>query len=66
MKTINNKKELEFYIMSDLMMNRGYFKEPFLLRIRHLFVPDYIINFLRLLRIVCYYQNSHGGGKSYC
>lgn len=63
MKTINNKKELEFYIMSDLMMNRGYFKEPFLLRIRHLFVPDYIINFLRLLRIVCYYQNSHGGGK---
>ena len=39
---IDNKKQLAFIIKADLMMNRGYFRKPFLRKIYEIFVPDFI------------------------
>lgn len=57
---IRTKNELKFFIMADLMMNRGYFRKPILYRIKGLFFPDYIMSFLKLMRKLSYY--SHAGG----
>lgn len=60
---IRTKKELEFYIKADYMMNRGYFKPSLKQRIKQLFFPDYLMNFLVAMRKVDYYShNGKGGG----
>ena len=47
------------------MMNRGYFKEPLKMKLLHLVAPDYIMEFLKVMRKVQYYSQckfSGGGG----
>ena len=55
---ITSKNELKFFIMSDLMMNRGYFKVPFKKRLLQLVSPDYIMEFLKTMSKVQYYSYS--------
>lgn len=57
---IRTKKELDFYIKADYMMNRGYFKPPILTRMRLLIFPDYIMNYLIHMRKSNYYLHSRG------
>ena len=54
---IKTKKELEFCIAADHMMNRGTFKRTFKQRIKELFFPDYIMEYLRTMRKCNYYRN---------
>lgn len=46
------------------MMNRGYFKEPLKMKLLHLVAPDYIMEFLKVMRKVQYYSQCKfsGGG----
>lgn len=57
---IRTKKELDFYIKADYMMNRGCFKPSILSRLRALVFPDYIMDYLVHMRKADYY--SHLGG----
>ena len=57
---IRTKKELDFYIKADYMMNRGCFKLSILSRLRALVFPDYIMDYLVHMRKADYY--SHLGG----
>ena len=57
---IKTKKELDFYIKADYIMNRGYFKPNFLFRLRTLIFPDYIMDYLVNMRKADYYY--HLGG----
>ena len=57
---ISTKKELEFYLMADSMMNLGYFKRPLKKVIRDLIVPDYTMRFLRAMRGNAYYSHQKG------
>jgi len=57
---IRTRKELEFYLMADRMMNRGSFKPSIAQRIKEVFLPDYIMRYLAAMRKVSYY--SHQGG----
>lgn len=57
---ITTKKELEFYIMADMMMNLGYFKRPLKKVVRDFFVPDYTMRFLRAMRRNAYYSHQNG------
>ena len=57
---ITTPKELQFYIMADRMMNRGYFKEPLRIRLAHMLYPDDIMRFLTLMRKCCYYSQLGG------
>lgn len=43
------------------MMNRGYFKPSFKQRLRELFSPDYIMDYLVAMRKVAYYSQTGGG-----
>ena len=52
---ISSKKELKFYIMADMMMNRGKFKWSLKDRIKHIFVPDDIMRYLKSMRYCAYY-----------
>lgn len=52
---IQSKKELDFYIKADYMMNRGYFKPSFKQRLKAILSPDYIMDFLITMRRVDYY-----------
>jgi len=61
---IRTKKELEFYIMADRMMNRGYFKPSLVQRIKNLLVPDYTMRYLVAMRKCSYY--SQWGGVRHC
>ena len=58
---IRTKKELDFYIKADYMMNRGCFKPSFLSRLRAIVFPDYIMDYLVHMRKADYY--SHLGAK---
>ena len=60
---IRTKKELDFYIKADYMMNRGYFKPSVLSRLRSLIFPDYIMNYLVHMRKADYYSHLEGGGN---
>lgn len=60
---ITSPKELQFYIMADRMMNRGYFKEPLKTRIVKLLNPDDTMTFLSLMR-KCSFYGHRGGGIS--
>lgn len=53
---ISSKKELKFYIMADMMMNRGKFRWTLKDRIIHLFLPDDIMSYLKSLRYYAYYS----------
>ena len=54
---IRSKKELDFYIMADYMMNRGYFKPNLKSRLKNMICPDYIMRFLIVMRKLDYYSN---------
>lgn len=58
---IHSKKELDFYIKADYMMNRGYFKPSLKQRLKNFIFPDYIMLFLVSMRKVAYYQQNGGG-----
>ena len=47
---MKTKKELDFYLKVDLMMNRGSFKNNLKVRLKDMIVPDYIMEYLRCLR----------------
>ncbi len=55
---ITCKKELRFYIMADMMMNRGYFKRTLVRRVFEVISPDYIMLYLKAMRKCCYYKNT--------
>ena len=57
---IRTKKELEFYIMADRMMNRGYFKPSFMQKIKNILLPDYIMRYLVAMRKLSYYSQQGG------
>ena len=61
---IHSKKELQFYIMADRMMNRGCFKPRIMDRLMGLLFPDLIMDFLVAMRKSDYY-NSGGGGQNF-
>lgn len=42
---IKTKKELDFYLKTDLMMNRGAFKKSLKVRLKDIIVPDYIMEY---------------------
>lgn len=54
---IRNKKELKFYIEADMIMNRGCSNFCLKKRLFNLIVPDYIMNFLIIMRKYSYYKN---------
>ncbi len=58
---IKNKKELEFVIKADRMMNRGKFNRSFKDFLMDLILPDPIMKYLRLMRKTSYYKHSGGG-----
>ena len=60
---IRTKKELEFYIMADRMMNRGYFKPSFMQKIKNILFPDYTMQYLVAMRKLAYYSQ---WGVKYC
>lgn len=53
---ITSRKQLRFYLQADMMMNRGYFKEPLKKKLLHLMALDYIMEFLKAMRKVQYYS----------
>lgn len=61
---IRSRNHLHFYLQADMMMNRGYFKEPLKMKLLHLVAPDYIMEFLKIMRKVQYYSQCKfpGGG----
>lgn len=58
---IRNKKELQFCIMADRMMNRGRFKNAWKDHLRNLFLPDDIMSYLESMRMLSYHKM--GGGR---
>jgi len=57
---IKSKKELDFVIKADLMMNRGKFKNSVTDTIKEFFSPDYIVKYLQAMRKCSYYKHSGG------
>ena len=60
---IKTRKQLDFFIAADLMMNRGIFKRTFRRRIYELFFPDYIMEYIRCMRKYSFYKYKMGGGN---
>lgn len=59
MAEITSKKQLQFYIQADRMMNRGYFKEPlFKSVIKRIYNPDVIMQYLIAMRSYSYYKHT--------
>lgn len=58
---IKTKRELEFYLKADMMMNRGVFEKDLKSKMKEIIAPDYIMEYLRCLRRVEYYENCRGG-----
>lgn len=56
MSCIKSKKELGFFLMADMMINRGYFKKSLKNRIKDFFIPDLIMDYLSTLRKASYYS----------
>lgn len=54
---IRNRKELRFYILADRMMNRGVFKLSFGQKVKNLFLPDFVMQYLETMRKLSYYRN---------
>ena len=59
---ITSRNHLHFYLQADMMMNRGYFKEPLKMKLLHLVAPDYIMEFLKVMRKVQYYSECKFSG----
>ncbi len=57
---IKTKKELKLFIMADMMMNRGKFEWSLADRIKHIFLPDYLMAYLKSLRYCQYIADSKG------
>lgn len=57
---IRNKKELRFYIMADMMMNRGVFRQTFANCLKEFFSPDYIMRYLIAMRKYSFYKHQRG------
>lgn len=53
---ITKKKELDFYLMADMMMNRGKFRWSIKDRLKRVIIPDYIMQYLKSMRYVAYMQ----------
>lgn len=51
---IRSRKELEFYIMADRMMNRGRFRPTLKDRLKDLINHDYLMRYMRSLRYCSY------------
>ena len=62
---ISSKKELQFYLKADRMMNRGEFTPSLRARIKSLFMPDYTMQWLSAMRHASYYKTQLGGGLLY-
>lgn len=56
MNRIKTKKELNFYLQADMMMNRGRFKKGFYGYLKDVLSPDSIMTFLRMMRKYSYYS----------
>ena len=52
--------DLQFYIMTDSMMNRGYFRRGIREKIKGLFVRDYIMAYLIAMRKIFFYSKRKG------
>lgn len=57
---IKSKKELHFYIKADRMMNRGFFRNPMIVALKCIIMPDYILRYLRCLRYAEYFKHKIG------
>ena len=57
---ITTKKQLDFYLRADYMINRGKFRPAVLDRIRDIFFPDYIMSYLVAMRKTSYYKSVGG------
>lgn len=53
---IKTKQELRFFIMADMMMNRGKFKWTLTDRIRQILIPDLMMQYLNSMRYCSYYS----------
>lgn len=55
---IHSKKEMDFYIKADYMINRWYFKPSLKQRLKNFIFPDYnyVMEFLVSMRKIAYYQ----------
>ena len=57
---IKTKKELDYYIQADYMMNRGYFRPTIRQRLKNALLKDYIMEYIVCLRKYEYYTNQKG------
>ena len=57
---IRTKKELQFYMMADMMMSRGKFRPSIKDKLKSFFLRDIVMDYLRAMRRCSYY--STGGG----
>lgn len=62
---IKSKKELNFYLQADMMMNRNVFKKDIKMRLKDVVYPDYIMKYLKCLRKLEYQINCGGVLKYY-
>ena len=58
---IKTKKELDFYLQADRMMNRNCFKFSLKNRLKNIITPDWIMLFLATMRKLDYYTSKEGG-----
>lgn len=63
MKRIHSKKELDFFIKADYMMNTGSFKPSFKRKLIEFVSPDYMMRFLVIMRKYSYYKHKTGLNK---
>ena len=54
---IYTRKQLKFFIYADRMMNRGKFKFSIKDRLINIFLPDYIMKYLEVMRKLSYYTH---------
>lgn len=66
MSMISSRKELQFYLMADRMMNRGAFKPTVKTVVSDCISPDYIMRWMKAMRVTSYYSNCQSGGVNCC
>ena len=65
MSRIKSKAELKFYLMADMMMNRGCFKKNIKMKLRDLIAPDHVMDYLIAMRKASYYRDNTLAGIYY-
>ena len=60
---IHTKKELKFFLMADMMMNRGKFKWTIIDRFKQLLFPDVIMSYLKSMRYTEFLSSSMAHGN---